>query len=776
MGGTLSRRPWVTYVKVLEWSSEKRMFCINCDPNSINMIRLLSLSLSLLLICIEASAQDFTYSITDFDDCAVKNTFFAKDEPWDEVVEKVEGRSVYLELEDAQYNYETLKSAFTDDGVSFKLSNSVRSLVNPDFKYRHFQQYYMDVLIEGGGYIDVVPAIADIPDDEDDDDEDCLYAVVVYPNVLSGIDIDAHPNVSSSQLSGLLDTEEHDIASAVLRINYNNYVNCGYKLVWQVRYANETRQATIDAVNGDILADRSTTSELMAPTINYGMRDMQDATSGSSLLATVDSYHTATATENRSGMSCASNNSDNNLIPTTSQSSWSTAEAPLAIYQAHFVTIESAEQYRNLFGSVGEFDKRFRVFGGCTIANATVTDQSSQYLVKYGTSASGGTFALIDIAAHEIGHAFLDKYFSAQSAGSAALHEAITDMLGVYIEHNFNGNPDQIDWVLGNGGATDIPQVDISNPTFNCVTADNYQSEDQTVENDDNLSEPFSHWFYRLVTITTDGEPSLDLPIAMNLVLDAVALLQGTDPTVEDFRNATMQIARQYYGLCSSKLDAVYTAWDEVCFAPDKGPCEIEVFIDGSAARVVCEEDNKLTLCPTPATNGVTRWTVVGPKSTEFVLAGNQQGNVVENNGCLYITSFPQFSSYPVTFKVRLRHPQTADSDEVTITLVDCDGDDGCDYTEGLVSAGSSSNSANMLYWNEVVTQENIAIIDNSEKFDILIIYDLHGRVVTRISGSNAESNMREWMQQNNSSSIYLFSKYLSDGSLVSSQKIIITR
>ena len=709
--------------------------------------------------------------MADLDGCAVKNVFFEKDEPWDEVVAKVEGRSVYLELENAQYNYETLKSAFMSDGVSFRLSNSVRSLVNPDFKYRHFQQYYMDLLVEGGGYIDIVPAVADDPSD-DDDDEDCLYATVVYPNILAGIDISTHPDVSPSQLSGLLDTKEDDLTSVALRINYNGYVDCGYKLVWRVRYADETRQATIDAINGDILEDRSTINELVAPTINYGARDMLNGPQGSNrLLATTNDHHTPIATEDRSGMNCSGSSNDN-LIPSTSAASWTTEASP-AIYQAHFVTTESVDQYRNLFGSVGEFDEKFRVFGGCSIANATVTGGSTQNIVRYGTSASGGTFALIDIAAHEIGHVLLDKYFTVQSAGSAALQEAITDMLGVFIEHNFNGSPGQIDWVLGNGGAADIPRVDISNPTYDCVTDDDYQSEDQAIDNDDNLSEPFSHWFYRLVTIT-NGEPSLDLAIAMNLVLDAAALLQGTDPTVEDFRDATMEIARQNYGTCSSELNAVFTAWDEVCFAPDDGPCDIVVSIAGGATWVVCEEDNKLTLCPTPTTNGVIRWTVVGPKSTEFVLAGNQQGNVVQNTGCLDITSFPQFSSYPVTFKVKLWHSQTKDADEVTVTLVDCDGDDGCDDFEGLISG--RSGLADPLYLNELSTDDNFTPEESLRQIESLVVYDLFGRVQFRTSGNNVESNLREWVRSAGSSSVYILSKYLSNGSLVSSQKLVITR
>jgi hypothetical protein len=253
---------------------------------------------------------------------------------------------------------------------------------------------------------------------------------MLAPNIYSGINVSTNPSILSSQLGGILQPD--GAVESELAIALNLEGNCGYKLVWEAVYEkNGPKISWVDAQTGAVLKTFDTYANNNAPTVNYGQQDLDDTFEGG--VQTLVSGDGIVSSAPGSPTSVGAFGTL--VIPTNNDpdpdAPWTTAQATPGVYQSHFVTTSVlpalADAGINFESVQVAFDNTY--LDNAISYNDLDLGTVRAYLRLGQTTAGNRPLALHDIAAHELGHAYLYDYMPYNWKGTITLHEAICDMI-----------------------------------------------------------------------------------------------------------------------------------------------------------------------------------------------------------------------------------------------------------------------------------------------------------------------------------------------------------
>jgi bacillolysin len=214
---------------------------------------------------------------------------------------------------------------------------------------------------------------------------------------------------------------------------------------------------------------------------------------------------------------------------------------------------------------------------GVNEVNAYWMGGSNSFMV-YG-NGDGSTingFTALDICGHEVGHGVTD-YAANLAYGydeSGALHEGLSDIWGACVEYHYAPNK-QI-WRIGEEifASTYSGIRDMANPnssqTYEGPHPDTYMGTFWDTWGEPHFnSTVLSHWFY-LLSVGGSGTNDISNAFTVNgitidqaeqIVYRAVSVYFNSSATYSDARNATIQAARDIYGINSCQEKAVVDAW-----------------------------------------------------------------------------------------------------------------------------------------------------------------------------------------------------------------------
>lgn len=192
----------------------------------------------------------------------------------------------------------------------------------------------------------------------------------------------------------------------------------------------------------------------------------------------------------------------------------------------------------------------------------------------------------------------------------------------------------------------------------------------------------------------------------MQIIVEALAAVEVSNPDYTHIMNRTIEIAENVYGTCSSQLQTIVSAWEQICVEtnhlladPDVNCASLLASVSNNAA---CEENNNFGVCLSDGTGlnyDLGSWNIVGRNSVYFESTAGMQGNAQQGGKWLNITHVPNMPYYPQEITVYYWHPDIGERISKRITIMDCDNDDPTceDYynLQGLIEKddGSASSS-----------------------------------------------------------------------------------
>ena len=611
-----------------------------------------------------------------------------------------------------------------------------------------FQQYYQGVPVENGGFTSQF----DIPGGPCGDG---LYNLVALsPYVFTGIEVNTTPRVEEDELPALITDAESTthIYQSELLISHGLTDQCNYNLVYRTMYSNRagTYESWVDAHTGDILKIVEAMNHHTAPTQHYGTVTLNDWTqNGVTSLITppgslsnpegrvrVFDFTEFTESEENQTPCKVPNAVDYTIdkIPTTPNASqWTVNDFNRqAMYQAFFVATEAHNAYSEFL----DLDfTNVEIGVNCLEVNAVhfgYGDFDETTFISIGFDTGVGdvvpgpkSLASRDIVAHEMGHSFVNEFFSSgNDINFATMHEGVSDVLAHYIESRITG---VVTWQLN----SEIPGLeaglyrDPSDPaTEDCVTNVINETSQHA------RAAPFMVWFYRGVQdlMTINGAAEIEnLHIMTEIVIDAMPLFSGT-ATYQSVQSSTIQVIEERFGICSEEANALRENWNNACLT-GPGACKVTI----SGPNQVCSDDNTITFCANfevdPELDEY-RWTIIGSQSTEYETTGDQQGNVIYDDQCLSIIGVPEYDYYPVSMKVKVYSPAIGAEYIATksFKIVDCSGappEDPCDKTE--LAQLPSTPTADTQTTRSSDASEPLVVIRSQ-------VFDLTGRPVAEVN------------------------------------------
>lgn len=614
-----------------------------------------------------------------------------------------------------------------DNGATFEFVRETKSRFDTGKYYRKYQQYYNDVLVEGGGYTMayIGPGGPTNP---------CAEPFLLSPHILTEIAVNTTPTISKNSVPSILDLEIEEVHSIELVITHNIVDECEYTLVWKAIYIDDgTKVSFVDAHTGDIINTIDMSMNINAPTVTYGTQNLSDRIVGNTTTLETPDQRIRVYNFNNT---CAAQpllpgQWTNNLIPSTTGNQW-TNEAPAATYQTFYVTSLVVPTFENLdinFGTVRvstcQTDNAFSLFGS-TVENA--------YL-EIG-NLGGSTAALFDVIGHELGHTFLNDFLDYDNPGNMSLHEGLADVFGTYAESVVAGN---VDWVMGDdeSNVENFLGRDLENPgsSYDCFT----DVEDFQTNQRHDRSKPLSHWYYLISHGNQSAAiPPLGLQHSLNIIIDALNLVDN-NADYPDFMNATMTIVEQQFGRCSDEFLAVARAWELICvptgFATSTGLIPACNFVL-TGPNWVCEESEYAQFCAQGGLPNYQFWfRIIGKKSTDYESVCGMTGNTQYGCNCLTLLDFPDYPYYPQYLTIELYSPQAGPqyTQRKVLELVDCDHDDPTclEYYE----LGKGPNS-------EISNTENTGSTKEESEYSKVRVFDFMGRLI--FEGSSWDSQVNQ--------------------------------
>jgi Zn-dependent metalloprotease len=649
-----------------------------------------------------------------------------------------------------------------DNETTFALIRETQGRLDKTKIYRRYQQYYKGVLVDGGGYTAAL-RVTTGPGDEPHDPCDGEGEFMLSPQIFSGININVTPQINDATISQIINGNV--IGGKELIIQHDTYQNCGYDLFWKVNFddTNDGAQVSwINATTGELIKTISPHKYLNAPTEDYGVGSsgtvfLDDFTLGNTTI--LKNADESVITYDFTGMhylgGLSIDDYDNNLIPTTNGNQWTTTVADKLVYQAHHVTTRVVEHYDESlsinFGTVHVAGNIGTVKIGNDNVSAAVISSGMNDVHIFFSKSNSITTALIDVAAHELAHAFLDQFLDYSNLEAGSLHEGIADMFGVYIESLEQGS---IDWEMGDDNDNIVRNL--ISPEFSCF------DDVQDSESRHDRGEPLGHWFY----LITEGNPSLGIPslginTSIQLVIDALSLI-GTTSDYPQLRDATLTTIENEFGLCSDEYLAVHRAWAEICLEPNTSNCSFSV----NGPYQVCEEDNYAVFCVEgglPNTHYM--WRILGPMSTGYESLCGMTGNTQNGCNCLTLTDFPDYPFYPQNVTIEIYSPSVGSNYTVRkyLRLIDCNGDDPtCEEYYSLDGLIQGNETQLIQSKTEIKIEDMNGLHSENNQ---LTVYNILGHLIY-------QGNIVNWTEQNVSQSgIYLFIYSDENGTFIRQEK-----
>ena len=627
--------------------------------------------------------------------------------------------------------------------TSFQLVRSSQSNFNEQKVYRRFQQYHNGVKVEDGGYTvasNITNGNPSAPDPGWDGPCDAVAMISFF--VFTGIEIETTPQIQENQIPEILTVPS--IKRAELVITHNIRDECNFNLAWKVYYDDDASKiAYIDALSGILIIEYDGNQYLTAPTEIYGNRNLDDYAllgGGASLMspdAKIKAYDFSSFT------TCSqidATDYQSNLIPTTSNASWSSNQAPESVLQGFYVTSKA----RNYLSNININFNNIHIGVNCSQNSAAYlrvdSDINDTYL-RIGESTNGSSLSTFDIVGHELGHAILEDRNITLLGYGGIIHEGISDMYGTYIEYKHQGF---VDWEMGDdinyGGR------DLQFPKYDCWTEYIDDLGKHVYELDifhiHDMSTPLGHWFYLITEgSSTHNIPALGIEKSIRIVTDALNLMP-VYTLMDDAKDATLNLVIQDFGRCSPEFIAVARAWEAIClntgYVNASGRIET---CDITGPSFVCEETDAATFCVQGGLpNAHYRWTIIGNKSTQYTSLIGMQGNIQHGGTCLSLTDFPKLDYYPQTVTIKIYSPtagnQFFNSITKTVQLIDCNGDDPtCDEFYSMVEQPIDEY--------EAIAQElRIQNLNNEfEEPHFIKVYDASGLLLHSKNYTNFDSN-----------------------------------
>jgi hypothetical protein len=618
--------------------------------------------------------------------------------------------------------------------------------LDTDLYYIAYQEFYKDIKVENGGYSIKVGG----------PDNPCLEAKLMALHIFSNIDVAVEPNVDSSDLDSIIaefleiePSELLNLSEPELMICNNLISDCEFNLVWKINYFVDSLQtAYIDAINGNVIKTysaivslNSCLSHIRTPNHQSSDSSIRDSeflpfinTSNYDLLANVTGYTLVYGTQvldnlyqggnyymmspdeyikvykfyniNKcTGIKFADFTQDK--IPYTGTNSWSSDGASKSLSQGFFVVQTMRPWFEDLGIAFGSINLGLNCLDGFNAWSSSNGDDL--YLLAAYSDYSEKGMGTFDILGHEIAHGYIRKFFERNlSRGHTTLHEGIADMFGIYMESLYQGS---VDWIVGDDTTIGDTRDD-SDPQYKCYT--------NIINNSIPYLRmgPLVYWFYLL----SNGE--LGISTTLKIVMDALALGGAANTDYQAFKNNTIIIAEQMFGRCSEEFTAIAAAWDSICLGGTP-VCDYKI----SGPHVICEEDDEFELCIEGGIGDAKyNWTIIGPKSTEWVLDGYQIGNSLIDAFCFTVLDLPKYDYYPQYLTIRVdSHSPTPGYNDIrywNIKLIDCNNDDPhCDeLTDLKKKTDFTSNSFN---------QVQISIYnENNNGNTRMELFDLSGKLI----------------------------------------------
>lgn len=582
----------------------------------------------------------------------------------------------------------------------FELVQSQKSRFNENIEYEYYQQFYKGVAVEGGGFTVSAWVIPGDPGNPCDRAYNMLFS-----NLYFDIELSVSPDLGTQNINQLI----NNVRETELVISTNLSNNCEYKLAYVTKYTDQySFNSWVDANTGELLKTRKSDPGLNAPlvtpsypsTVNLNDRTLNNVTS----LITDDGV--VRTFDYGNNLIPDILDLDENLIPTTTASSW-TSEAIPTVYQSHWITPQLLPNFEALDITFGQVNVGSSTFG---VTSADADSNYDKALIRI-IGNTNSTSARFDMVAHELAHVVLfENNIAFNGLASMTVHEAVSDMIATYIESKIPGQ--SLEWIMGDDDVGD--HRDIENPIFNCY------DEIEGIENIYDRGGPYRRWFFLIVNGDSgNGIQGMGIDQAINFLLEVLNPVSTFDDYYQ-FRVKSQAIADDLFGHCAEESKTIRWAWNEVCVKPSNNiSCNFSI----QGPSLVDEEDNEVTLFAIGAPVSTSyRWYFPFGWDVSGASGNTYQGNILDVNG------FPTYDWYPRTFTIKailIQDPSYVKRHK--ITLRDRDGDDPtCEEYYNLQPTTDKDYSIGQEFQLNYPTN----LID-SETSEILV-YDKLGKVLFR--------------------------------------------
>ena len=340
-------------------------------------------------------------------------------------------------------------------------------------------------------------------------------------------------------------------------------------------------------------------------------------------------------------------------IPDNAGDNWGVNNQPDVT--TYWVAWRTYEYFRDKFGING-------LDGNGGIAEAWILPQleNNAFFTRDGrrmligrSTFNNAFFSNVDILAHEYGHG-LSKFLTTGANGTGfdfsaepnALNEGFSDIIGKAIERHLM--PDITDWQILDGLGDERLIRRMNNP----LASGGPQGQPQPVvyggNNWDTALNTSGHrnsgvlsgWFFRVATHQNMGA-NVDARFknALTVAIRALDYYLFSSSNYQDVRNATIRVARNFYGGCSPQERAVVAEWNTANVRDNNyGPCFADCIanppqIVSTSSPTICGQEVTFTL---RANTAFTIW--LGRPQARFSIRdpggntlGSANGNYVDN-------------------------------------------------------------------------------------------------------------------------------------------------
>lgn len=451
------------------------------------------------------------------------------------------------------------------------------------------------------------------------------------------------------------------------------------------------------------------------------------------------------------------------FIPNTNASAgWTPMIAHPSVYQTHFAAREVLDVFIDL-GIDARLDVMHNgVLNGSNLNNADQdiinndgnpnvdTDDDIYNNFLFFGAASGRSKAVIDMVGHEHAHNYLRNLLNyTNNSSSQALNEGFSDIIGIYVESVYQEGAH--DWPMGDDDST--VRESILNIDETSRDASDYHEHNSCVSNISSSGTdryvrgyPITRWFYK-ITEGAYNVPALGIEKSIEIVIDALNVMNNPDADYADFREAVEMIVDLNYGRCSDESTAVRRAFFQICVGESYSTCDWTTTVPAS---LCIDRVNGLYACAIHGFEDFNYWWYFPSSDWDVVGVG---GTNSVKGVCARATNIPDYPYYPITVTIRVLNLVTNESKDFDVILRDCSNSSG----------GSGCGQANL---NE---QDNDSTFDTLKEVtaSTIQVFDITGRVIYK-------GILEEFQRENYQiDGLYIIVSFDENGNFLNSKKMI---